>query len=436
MANVSSDKITVLVVDDIPEMRENIRKLLAFENDIEVVAVAGNGKDAVECARQYKPNVVLMDINMPDMDGITAAELIVQAVPMAQVIMVSVQSEADYLRRAMLVGARDFVTKPFSAEELISTIRRVHKTGLLRAQTAPQPGSMMPGGGMPGSGGPIRPKKEGRVVAMFGTKGGIGTSMIAVNLAIGLSRNDHKVAMLDASLHFGDVGVLLNLQAARSIADIVQVIADLDAELIESMLTPHASGIKALLAPGRPEMAELVTAEHLRSILAEMRGMFDFIVVDTTRSLKDDILAVLDTADRIVLLGTADIPSIKNARAFFEIADALSYSAEKIVFVLNKVDRRTVISAKDIETHIKHPVAAQLPMDEATAVSSVNKGVPFVADPRARTTALAQAVFQLSDRLATELEPVEELVPAAGTAAAETSEDVARKRLGRLFNRP
>ena len=432
MASVASDKISVLVVDDIPEMRENIRKLLAFENDIEVVAVAGNGKDAIECARQYKPNVILMDINMPDMDGITAAELIVQAVPSAQVIMVSVQSEADYLRRAMLVGARDFVTKPFSADELISTIRRVHKTGLLRAQSAPQPGSMTPGG-LPG---PIRPKKEGRVVAVFGTKGGIGTSMIAVNLAIGLSRNDHKVAVLDASLHFGDVGVLLNLQAARSIADIIQIIADLDADLIESMLTPHTSGIRALLAPGRPEMAELVTAEHLKAILAEMRGMFDFVVVDTTRSLKDDILAVLDMADRIVLLGTADIPSIKNARAFFEIADALSYTADKIVFVLNKVDRRNVISAKDIETHIKHPVAAQLPMDEATAVSSVNKGVPFVADPRARTTPLAQAVLQLSERLTTELEPVEQIAPAAATAAAETSEAVARKRLGRLFNRP
>jgi len=266
MASVASDKISVLVVDDIPEMRENIRKLLAFENDIEVVAVAGNGKDAIECARQYKPNVILMDINMPDMDGITAAELIVQAVPSAQVIMVSVQSEADYLRRAMLVGARDFVTKPFSADELISTIRRVHKTGLLRAQSAPQPGSMTPGG-LPG---PIRPKKEGRVVAVFGTKGGIGTSMIAVNLAIGLSRNDHKVAVLDASLHFGDVGVLLNLQAARSIADIIQIIADLDADLIESMLTPHTSGIRALLAPGRPEMAELVTAEHLKAILSNI----------------------------------------------------------------------------------------------------------------------------------------------------------------------
>jgi pilus assembly protein CpaE len=407
---------------------------LAFENDIEVVAVAGNGKDAVEAASQYQPNVVLMDINMPDMDGITAAELVVRAVPIAQVIMVSVQSEADYLRRAMLVGARDFVTKPFSAEELISTIRRVHKTGLVRAQAAPPPGQA-PTGPWPGGHEPMRPKKEGKVVAVFGTKGGIGTSMVAVNLAIGLSRMDHKVAVVDASLHFGDVGVLLNLQATRSIADIIPVFADLDADLIESMLTPHASGIKTLLAPGRPEMAELVTAGHIKSILAEMRRMFDFIVVDTTRSLQDDILAVLDAADRIVLLGATNIPSIKNARAFFEIADALSYTSEKIMFVLNKVDRRSVISAKDIETHIKHPVAAQLPMDEATAVSSVNKGVPFVADPRTKSTALAQAVLEVADRLTAELEPVEEIAAAALSAPVETPEDAARKRLGRLFSR-
>jgi len=428
----SLNKIKVLVVDDIPEMRENIRKLLAFENDIEVVAVAGSGQDGIQCARQYQPNIVLMDINMPDMDGITAAELVVQEVPTAQVIMVSVQSEADYLRRAMLAGARDFVTKPFSAEELISTIHRVHKTAQARATAAPA-APAAPVFGLPMTG-PLRAPRQGKVVAMFGTKGGIGTSVTAVNLAVALNRPDRKAAVVDASLHFGDVGVLLNLQATRSIADISKVIADLDPQLIETMLTPHATGIKVLLAPAQPELAELVNADHLKSILGEMRQMFDFIIVDTSRTLKDEILAVLDLADRIVLLGTPDIPSIKNARIFFEVSDALGYPSEKIVFVLNKMDRRSLISAKDIETHIKHPVAAQLPMDEATAVTSVNKGVPFVADPRSKTTPLAQAVLQLADRLMTELQPVEQVAAPAPTAA-ETQEDLARKRLGRLFNR-
>jgi len=436
MSNPPSDKIRVLIVDDIPEMRENIRKLLAFENDIEVIGVAGNGADAIQAARQYQPNIVLMDVNMPDMDGITAAERINQDVPVAQVIMVSVQSEADYLRRAMLVGARDFVTKPFSAEELISTIRRVHRMAQARMPAMPTAGPAGSVAGMPMAAAP-RQRKQGKIIATFGTRGGIGTTLLAINLAVCLNRADRKAALMDASLHFGDVSVMLNLQPARSIADISKVFADLDAELIETMLTPHTSGVKALLAPGRPEMADVVTPEHIKSILAEMRLMFDFIVVDTTRTLKDETLVVLDNAEKIVLLGTPDIPSIKNARTFFEIAEALKYPADKIVFVLNKVDRRSVLSAKDIEQAVKHPVAAQLPMDEPTAVGSVNRGVPLAADPRAKSTPLAQAISQLADRLVIELQPVEEPspVPTQERASHKTQEDVARERLGRIFNR-
>ena len=130
-----TDKIRVLIVDDIPETRENVRKLLAFETDVEVVGVAATGREAVQLARDLQPNIVMMDINMPDMDGITAVEMITRDVPIAQVIMMSVQSEADYLRRSMLAGARDFLTKPFTSEDLVSTIRRVHRMGQTRAAT-------------------------------------------------------------------------------------------------------------------------------------------------------------------------------------------------------------------------------------------------------------------------------------------------------------
>ena len=100
--------------------------------------------------------------------------------------------------------------------------------------------------------------------------------------------------------------------------------------------------------------------------------------------------------------------------------------------MLNKVDRRSAISAKDMENYLKHPVAVQLPMDEATAVGSVNRGVPFAADPRAKNTPLAQGINQLAERLSAELRPVEEI---ASAATGRTSEDVARERLGRIFSR-
>src|SRR5258708_13597911 len=119
--------IKVLIVDDIPETRENLKKLLAFETDIEVVGTASTGREGVELAQQLLPDLILMDINMPDMDGIAATEAISKAVPSTSVVMMSVQSEADYLRRAMLPGARDFLTKPISSEELYATVRSVYE---------------------------------------------------------------------------------------------------------------------------------------------------------------------------------------------------------------------------------------------------------------------------------------------------------------------
>ena len=120
-----ADQIRVLIVDDIPETRDHLTKLLGFESDIDVVGSAASGREALEMAARLNPDVVLMDINMPDMDGIAATEQLSSTVPTAAVVMMSVQGEADYLRRSMLAGAREFLVKPFSSDELTASIRQV-----------------------------------------------------------------------------------------------------------------------------------------------------------------------------------------------------------------------------------------------------------------------------------------------------------------------
>ncbi len=122
-----SDRIRVLIVDDIPETRDHLAKLLGFETDMEVVGAAESGPEALELAQRLHPDVVLMDINMPGMDGIATSEQLGSLVPSAAVIMMSVQGEADYLRRSMLAGAREFLVKPFSADELTTSIRKVRE---------------------------------------------------------------------------------------------------------------------------------------------------------------------------------------------------------------------------------------------------------------------------------------------------------------------
>jgi pilus assembly protein CpaE len=360
-------KIRVLIVDDIPETRENLRKLLFFESDIEVVGAANSGEEGITMSGELKPDIVLMDINMPGIDGITASEAITQQVPFTQIIMMSVQGEADYLRRSMLAGAREFLIKPFSSDELITSIRRVYELGASRREA-------MPAAAPPSSTLEERPPEE--------------------NLAIALHRAEGKpVALVDGSLQFGDVAVLLNLQANRSLADLAPHVNELDQDLLNHVLLEHESGIKAVLAPPRPEMADLIAPGVLSTILDELRNSYAYVVVDTPNTLADATLTVLDTADRVVLITTPDIPSIKNAKLFFEVTEALEYPLDKTILILNKADRNANIRAEDIQTSIKHPVAAQVPLDERTATTAANQGVPFMIS--AHSTPLAQAVMRL-----------------------------------------
>src|SRR5215204_6390275 len=121
---MAGEKIRVLIVDDVSETRENVKKLLQFESDVDVVGIARTGKEAIQVSQELNPDVVLMDINMPDMDGIAATEAIRAKQPAVQVVILSVQSDQNYMRKAMLAGARDFLTKPPMGDELISAIRR------------------------------------------------------------------------------------------------------------------------------------------------------------------------------------------------------------------------------------------------------------------------------------------------------------------------
>ena len=381
-----ADRIQVLIVDDIPETRDHLAKLLGFEPDIEVVGTASSGAEAIEQATRILPDVILMDINMPDMDGIAATERLSSQVPSAAVVMMSVQGEADYLRRSMLAGAREFLVKPFSSDELTASIRQVHareKEKAGRAIVAQATRTQ-------------DPTEEGQVVAIFSPKGGVGRTTIAVNLAVAAaSELGKKVTLVDASFQFGDVAVLLNLNPKdKSMAELVPELEQgHDPDSVEAFTLTHSSGIHVLLAPPSPEMAELITPAGVKHVIEILRQHSELVVVDCAAWFNDTLLGILDLADVVLTVLTLEITSIKNTRLFLEVAEQLGYS-HKVRLVLNRADTTLGIRVADVEHSIGRKVDHTIVSDGRAVVYALNRGVPFVLSNR--ESQVSQDVLRLA----------------------------------------
>ncbi len=428
------DVIKVLIVDDIRETRENLRKLLAFEKDIEVVGGEGasTGREAIELAAQYKPDVVLMDINMPDMDGITATREISAAVRTTAVVMMSVQSEPDYLRKAMLAGARDFLTKPISSEDLYTTIRRVYERNApLRAQEAAM--SSLPTApaaeGRPSSAAPIT--GAGHIIVIYSPQAGAGVTTLATNIASALMRQSTRVVLVDCNLQFGDVDAFLNVQSQSTIADLTKAVDDLDQDVIESVLVTHGSGLKVLIAPAHPEQAYDIRPSDVGELVRMLSAAYDFVIVDAPVQYDELTLRLFDVAERIVLVGNPTIPAVRNVRKMLDIFASLEEPPnilDKVLFVLNRVygekDQRNygVVPTASIENHLKRQVVATIPADAKVVLTAINQGVPLVA--KAKTRSPGKELIALAEFIRQDVESSDD------DAAAQTVENAQQRAKG------
>lgn len=408
------NQITILLVDDIPEARENIKKLLAFEPDFKVVGGAGTGREGVQLAQEFEPDIIIMDINMPDMDGLEATSIINKAVPTAAVIIMSVQNDSDYMRRAMLSGARDFLTKPVNMDELYNTIRTVYRNHeQIRRQYAAM--DSMPDIRRVSATSESEDNRAGHVIAIYSPKGGVGKTTIATSLASGLMKEGIKVLIIDADLQFADVGTFLNIQAQSTIVDLAPEVEDLDTELFDNLVMTHDSGLKVLIGPARPEFAEEVGPHVVSTIIQKVRHYYDFIIVDTASVLDESQLNIFEQATKIFLVSTPTLVSIKNVRFVLDLFDRMDMDIDKSQIILNRVwDERkgkaATIAPEKVESYLKRPVIGKIPqVDERLILSAINRGIPVIGADRDQSKPPIKQLVELSETTFKMLMGTEEL---------------------------
>jgi pilus assembly protein CpaE len=389
-----SEKIKILVVENIPQMQKQLKKLLSLIENIDVVAELTTGQDAVEAIREGKPEVALIDLNLPDMNGVRLVETIRGEFPFTQALLLSQDKNYNTMLAAMRSGASDFLTHDVTLEELTAAIRRAGEQALAdQTKSHPYASTAFV------TGEPIRVEPEGpsgRIITVYSPKGGAGVTSVAINLAIALQDKETTVGLVDSSIQFGDVPILLNELSRFSLVDLVPRVSALDPKMIEdTMLFHKSSGLHILTAPPRPELSEKVTGNHVSQILEFMRQMFQYIVVNTSSFISDPCLAGLDAADVILLLTTPEISAIRNTRSFLELWDGLNMNLERVMLTINRFDTRKNITPEKVGESLKHPVSATLPLDEETAYRAVNYGIPFMLG--SKDSAIAKGMDSLAE---------------------------------------
>ena len=398
--SASADKIRILIVDDNPDTRENVSRLLYFENDMEVIGQAVNGRQGIEMTVKLKPHIVLMDINMPDMDGITATEHMSVEAPYSQVIIMSVQAEQHYMKRAMAAGARDFQPKPFTSDELVNCVRRVYDIGRpiyqkieaaerMQAKVAAQPKAKKVELG----------ETATPVIAVYGPKGGVGVSAMAINLAVALQQSQGEAVLMDGDLQFGDISVNLNVRPTRVMSDMVHE-GQLDIELLPEVILSHDSGLKLLLAPSQPQLADTIAPDMIPQIIKGLKNLFKVVVIDTSTQLTDITLQILEKADYILIVTGPELPAIKSAKLFLELAGQLEFTPDRLGVVVNRANLPGGVGPAQIAKVLKIERPYLVP-DDFRLFQALHRGLAVnQQDPNAASSqAMARIAAELWQKL-------------------------------------
>jgi Flp pilus assembly CpaE family ATPase len=281
--------------------------------------------------------------------------------PAVGVVLVRQQTDVALLSRALQSGVREVVQAGDHAALAAACRRSRDVSWRILASTTEQSG----------------PRTDGRIVTVFTAKGGVGKTMLAVNLGVVLAgRGANRVCVVDLDLGSGDVAISTLLDPTRTIADAVSMAGHLDVTGASSLLTRYRPGLEMLLAPVAAGDAEKIPPSLVGELLAVLRTMFDYVVVDTAPQLSEHVLTALDASAHHVLLATPDVAALKNLRVVLDVLDMLSYPAEIRSLVLNQADAKLRLKQEDVERVVRSPIAAQIPASRAVPIS-VNRGTPI-----------------------------------------------------------
>jgi pilus assembly protein CpaE len=370
------ESIKTFIALDTGISRETVEQSLPRGAGVEVVGLV-EGLDEAWLTLQETPNDVLVVACTGHSEkALVLIDGALKQRPSRPVVVFGYGSTNGFMNRVFQAGADDVLVLPQEPETVLFTLEKAiaRKTG----GTGASPGS------------------QGNLVCILGPKGGTGKTLVATSLSVALAESGKQVALVDLDLQFGDVGLCMGLRPERTIYDLVRTGGSLDEEKMSDFLVTHHSGVEVLMAPSRPDHAAAVSIEFLRDVYDVLRRMVDYVVVDTPPGFTAEVIATIDNASTVCMVGMLDALSLKNTKLGLETLELMGVPDEQIKLVLNRAKTRVGISDDDVEAIIGQSPDVLVPSDRDIP-RAVNEGTPILlAKPQSEA---ADAIRQLATML-------------------------------------
>ncbi len=372
----------ILLIDDetiFHRLIEHSLEPLGHKVHSELTGISG-----LAAASRIHPDVVITDLNLPDISGYEVTRRLRRDPAFAQtpILVLTSQSGLQDKLASFESGADDHITKPFEPVELVARmnvlLRRVEQfRQALPSTTA------------------ATPQRTAKLTAVHTLRGGVGSSMLAVNLALGLNGLwNAPTALLDLVLTAGQVALLLNMPLKRTWADLADYKPqEMDFDILQSLIAHHSSGLDFIAAPTYPTDAEMLTTEALTTSLTLLRSEYDYLIADLPHDFSEVSLLSLDAADTILLVIAPELSSVRAAAAALDTYNRLGYAPDKVRLVLNNIFPRGGLPRERIEQALNKPVTITLPYTPDVPIQAINLGRPIILEEPGEPLAILMEDF-------------------------------------------
>ena len=365
---------TVMLVSSDQKFVEGAQRFLNGHK----VYSARNVTDAQRRMVEDHVDLAVLDASYATESGVIDGGQLLQVDPDLPIVLVASTLDMSVLRVALRIGFKDVVDAPVDRpkmEAMLDLIEDQAQREILKEAKT----------------------RIGRIITVMSPKGGAGKTMTTANVALQLAMwgDPGRVVIVDADLQFGDVCIAMQVDPVHTIVEASRELDELDEELLESLLTTHASGLKILAAPLEPSLADEVSTQAVVRVLGLLKRMFDYIIVDTAPFLDEPVLSILERSDDVLLVVDMDLPSVKNAKLALDTLKLIKYPFERMKLVLNRVNSKARLDIGELERSLELEVQAAISSDKLVP-RAVNEGEPAVSlYPRSRVAKDLRGVAML-----------------------------------------